>query len=496
MFFNDAKSPGANGKTNTGASHHSGGDGCRLDGSSSPDLCSQVYSERPAGLVGAYIDAAKESAPRPVDAFANAAGIAAATGIIQRPFIVGKIALNQNGIVLGTTGSGKDLIQTFPNLLASAIRPQVAAIDDLMSGPGELTSPQGLIRSLANSPTRSQLCLIGETVKLMLLMARSNASPNHVGIERHQLQIYSKSGVGQILGESVYSDSQKSIGAIERPCQSFWGEGVIEDFDRAVGQLMNGGLVPRYLIFEYPGKQVALSHTHESFQFDPVLISHSANLAGVALTLNRDGKTAHIEQAEAAARTLADFEAHCRQELNSAGDEAGRQAWNRAHLKALKLAGAVAVGINCHRPTIDNATAIWATNLLHFQTLNVVRKFEAGDVGPEGGNESKQVRELKRVVREYILSEPGKYEKSGCSFEMHRNHHFAHKYLSDRLLKVAAYRDAPGGASKALNRVINHLLFETGELGNVDRQQAGLAYQTRGKVYAVINENRFMRGDG
>jgi hypothetical protein len=442
------------------------------------------------------MDAAKEYAPRPVDAFAIAGGLAAWTAIVQKPWTLRKVALNQYILALGITGSGKDIVNSYSDYLKAELIGRVPTIGELIGGLGELTSSQGQMRSMSNSQFKTRIHRFGEIGKILIQMTKPNTSPHMMQIYRHWLMMYSKSGEGQSLDEQLWSDKDKKIEALSRPTESIVGEGVIEDFDRMVGQIMNDGLGPRFLTFEYPGAQGELSKTFDTYRLDPALVDATANVAGTSLTLLKNNQICSIEADAAADALLRDFEAHCRHELNSAGHEAGRQIWNRSHLKAMKLAGAAAVGVQWHKPVITRPLARWATDLVHFQTLNIVRKFEAGDVGPEGGNESKQVRELKRVVREYIQSEPGKYEKSGCSFDMHRNHHFAHKYLSDRLLKVAAFRDAPGGASRALKRVIDHLIHETGELGNVNREQAGLAYNTRGKVYAVINENQFMRGDG
>jgi len=417
----------------------------------------QAYSALPQGLLGGVIEAAWLSSARPVRPFAMAAGIGAFCSLASRSFNIKGQGLNQYIIGIGSTGSGKDIIQSFPDLMFNAIKASVPAAADFR-GPSELVSAQGMARAFDRSKTKSLLCTVGELAMLAAEMAKPNASPNAAGIQRFLLQIYSKSGRGMSLGEQAYSDNQRTIPVIPSPTLTLMGEGVAETFNAQLDRLMSGGLIPRFMVFEYNGEQVPLSSTFDHFSFDPALIQHLADLAGASLQHAHIGAAQDVAISPKALATLNAFEEHARLSLNGATNEGARHAWNRGHLKALKLAALCAVGINHNAPEIDPATAQWATDLINLQTLNILAKFDNGEAGEAAGNQTLQEREIINVIADYVTKPWSICCKYHGTEAMHEAAVITQAHISQRVYVRKAFKHDPRGAKDAVTRTIKSLL--------------------------------------
>ena len=81
--------------------------------------------------------------------------------------------------------------------------------------------------------------------------------------------------------------------------------------------------------------------------------------------------------------------------INSTGADIERDLWSRAHLKALKLAALVAVGVDAQEPIVTRQIAEWALGFVNREVELMIKRFASGDVG-EGQN--KQEVDLKRAV--------------------------------------------------------------------------------------------------
>lgn len=75
-----------------------------------------------------------------------------------------------------------------------------------------------------------------------------------------------------------------------------------------------------------------------------------------------------------------------------------RQLWNRAHIKALKLAALLALGENLFNPKINEYAAKYAINIIKADIENIVGRFNAGDIGRANG-ENQQYQEVIRAAR-------------------------------------------------------------------------------------------------
>src|SRR5690606_24657259 len=104
-----------------------------------------------------------------------------------------------------------------------------------------------------------------------------------------------------------------------------------------------------------------------------------------------------------AAHILSEYDKHCDNQINNSDREIRRHLWNRAHMKALKMAAVIAVGCNPYDPVIDSEIAQWSINLITSDVKNLLGKFDAGEISVDN-EEVKQLQVMIRLIRDYMLA--------------------------------------------------------------------------------------------
>lgn len=443
----------------------------------------------PPGLLGEIAQFLLDAAPRQVPDIALAGAIGLLSGIAGRGFNVSGTGLNQYILLLAPTGTGKDLIASGTGRLMSEVIKGVPSAGDFR-GPGELVSSAGLIKWLDKKP--SAYSILGEFGVKLKEMADPRASTHLSGLERILLQLYSKSGKGNTLDPMAYSDSQKNTSAIVSPALTILGESVPERFYEMLDDTMiASGLLPRFLTFEYKGPRLYLNEGAENVRPPFRLVQQLADLCGTALTLAHNGNIHNVPSDGEATQAFRDFERWTTDQINEAKTEVMRQLWNRAHLKALKLAAVCAVGINPLEPRITINETMWATNMVVEQTRRMIVKFETGQVGHAATAEGKQLTHVVKCIATY-LGDPGdRYFKYGAREDMHRSGVVTETLISRRLISMAAFRDDRLGATAAIKRALKTLV-EADELREVPKAQMVESFGCGPRAYVVANAARFI----
>lgn len=314
--------------------------------------------------------------------------------------------------------------------------PSVPAISDF-KGPGYIASAPALLKVLAKSPCC--FILIGEFGYRFQALASPKANVNDVAIKAAFLDLYGKSGAGKLLAGMAYSDRDKDTAPILSPALTLIGESTPETFFAAVdGRVIADGLLPRFMVFQTDAKRPYLNVNAVS-EPPPALVQRLADLASTCLTLAHNNQVVRVSLDAEATATFQQFEQWTTDQINNSQSEASRQLWNRANLKALKLAALCAVGINPTEPVITKPGAMWATNLIAAQTNVLLARFDSGDVGETDGNQVKQLDAMRRVIGEYRTAPLGKYANARCSVVMQAANVLTHKYLNDRLFRLRTH---------------------------------------------------------
>lgn len=456
-------------------------------------IATSVYTV-PPGLVGEIAQFIYAAAPRPVPEIALAGALGLMSGIVGRSYNISGTGLNQYVLLLAPTGTGKEAIASGIDKLMGAVVKLVPSAVDFI-GPGEIASSQAAIKYMSRGST-SFVSIVGEFGIYLQQMASTNAPPHLMGLRRFLLDAYNKSGEGKVLRPSIYSDKDKNTGSIIAPAFSLMGESTPEKFYEGLHEgLISEGLLPRFTMIEYLGERPKLNEAHSKMQPSFELVERLSQVCAHSLMLNSQHKAIHIQVTPEAMELFNKFNAHCDLNINSSEREIRRHLWNRAHIKALKLAGVVAVGNNPYDPTIGEDVANWAINLVVSDVRNLLSKFEAGEIGIEN-DETKQLAKVVIIVKDYLLAswqDVAKYSSEGAGAgNLHSRKIVPYSYLQRRLSASSVFKKDKMGATFAVKRAIK-TLCERGDLQEVSKAVMTKDFGTAVTSYAISNPQTFLK---
>lgn len=447
----------------------------------------------PAGLVGEIADFIYRAAPRPVAEAALCAALALVSGIAGRAYNISDTGLNQYIMLLAPTGSGKEAMASGIDKLIKATLPSSPKISKFI-GPAKLASDMGLIKQFSRQGP-CFVTIVGEVASMLAAMSDKHASSHIQGLKQVLLDLYNKSGQGRVLRPTVYSDKDKNTEEVIAPCFTLLGESPPETFYRVCDETMvEDGLLPRISIIEFTGKRPPLNENAAKVRPSFQLIERLGDLAKIAVDCEDSNAVIPINQDATAESLLRGFDKYCDKQMNDADKEVVRHMWNRAHVKALKLAGQLAVGCNPYSPLVNEVQARWAIDLATHDVTRMLARFSEGKVGI-GSEELKQMREVRRVVGEYISSDWGEVKKYVATQHqmMHATKVVTQQYISRRLASTAPFRKDVKGSTFSIIRAIKNLVDDglLQEVGLQDLQKFGFT----GKAYVPRDPAAFLEAD-
>jgi hypothetical protein len=445
----------------------------------------------PPGLLGDIVQFIYASAPRPVKEVALAAGIGFMAGICGRAYNVSKTGLNQYVLVLAKTGIGKEAMAAGIDKLVKALRPSIPAIMDFI-GPAEIASGIALIKQLNKQPCF--VSVVGEFGLLMQQICSPSANLPQQQLRRKLLELYNKSGATDTVQPTIYSDQNNNTKEIKSPAFTLLGESTPEAYYAGIDETMIAqGLLPRFLCIEYLGPRPPLNKQHGAVTPSPDLLARLTQLLMQTLALGSTANVHEILCSPEAEVFLDKFELSTTDLINSSDQVIARELWNRAHIKSLKLAALIAIGINSSVPVISLECAEWATTLVERDILNVLAKFEAGGIGRDT-NEIHQLADVAYIIKDYIskpFTHMGKYR---IVEQMHTDRVIETAYIQRRLLAKNAFKNDHIGASNAINRALQSLVNE-GSIREVNQASMYKAYNKTSKGYLVVDPMRFLKSN-
>jgi hypothetical protein len=444
----------------------------------------------PPGLVGEIAEFIYAAAPRPVREVALVGALGLTAGIIGRAYNVSGTGLNQYALLIAPTGTGKEGINAGISKIMKAV---VGTIENgvasarMFIGPAEIRSDAALLKWLAKSPCF--LSVTGEFGLRLKSMAQPNASSSELGLKRVLLDLYGKSGHGNVLNPMAYSDKEKNTDPLSAPSFSMVGESTPERFYEVLDEhMISEGLLPRFTIVEYRGKRPPLNKAHVQAVPGFALVDKLKIIVNHCLEIMQKGGVQNVHMTEDAEQLFDQFNAFCDAQINDQqARETNRHLWNRAHLKAMKLAALVAVGVDPYAPVIDFMTAEWATSLVVKDAENILARFEAGEIGAGalGASEAQQIKDMKKIIGLWISGDPNGL-KYGVSETMARDGIIPLAALQRRLMAMASFRTDRMGATNAIKRASQHLL-DADELRELPKAQAHSQYGASARMFIVAN---------
>lgn len=449
----------------------------------------------PPGLLGDVAKYIYASAPRPLEQVALVAAIGLLAGIAGRCYTVSNTGLNQYMILLGSSGVGKDAmsgISTLAELMCTA-HPGFGTF----FGPSEIASSQALFKHLSDHP--SFLSQSGEIGHLLRDMNGKQGASHLYQLKRMMLRLYSLSAPGKGTGNMVFADRDKNVKGCKSPAFTWLGETTQETFFSSITeQTVKEGFIPRMLVLECPQDwRPSVNRQHEHAVPSSELMAGLCELAAHSMTQNGQNQHQKVrfdEGAEAVLGIDGTFNAFCDRRWQEAEREVMRDLWNRAWLKAAKLAALVAVGINYVDPCITIEAANWAIAIVLQDINGMLSRFSLGEVLMEGV-ESQQVQRVTDVVREWYVRPWD--EVSGYApglMNLHAAKLVPYSYLSRKCIGTACFKSDRVGASYSIKRTIQQLC-DRGDLEEFPDHYMKKQFGHGGKAYLVKNLHTFKLGD-
>lgn len=427
----------------------------------------------PPGLVGEIAQYVLSAAILPVPEIALATAIAVVAGVAGRQYNCSNpgTGLNQYILLLAKTGTGKETVQASVDRLFAEAQKGMPAIDRFL-GAGHFASGQALVKQFQEKTCF--VSILGEFGHQLKVISHPRASSSDKHLLKAILDLFSKSGHQQTLRPSVYSDREKNTELVYAPALTLLGETEPDGFFANLDEnMISSGFLPRFLVIEYKGERPPRNR-HPVATPPAALVSKLIDLAGAVLGAEQAHTVNPVVMDDAALKIMDIFYDYADGQMRGQG-ETIRQLWNRAHLKALRLASLVAVGVNPYQPVVTHEHATWAVDMIKRDIATLQDRFTAGDVG-EG--DSKLQNDLMAVIRKY-MAEGNKrwddYHSRGC---------IALRYLTQQTANRSAFKNHKLGANRALKDTLAALV-EQGIIVQVAKKQADEWFKTQSAVYAL-----------
>jgi hypothetical protein len=438
----------------------------------------------PPGLLGEVAHYIYSASPRPVPEVALAAAISYLAGICGRAFNVSNTGLNQYVLLLAPTGTGKEAMSSGLSRLNGAVAKYVPAISQFM-GPGEIASGQALLKYLSKTSS-CFLSIIGEFGIKMQQLSSQRANPAELMLKRVLLDLYNKSGASNVLQPSIYSQKENNTDVLYAPCVTLLGESTPETFFAGVDETMIAdGLLPRFTFIEYRGIRVPYNKAHSAIFPHESLVQSVSTLAAIVLKFMNSKAVEHVKIELEADQLLDKINEHADAMINGTNSDVTRHLWNRAHIKVMKLAALVAVGVNYSHPVITVENVRWAQAIIEYDIAKLQARFESGEVGCDS-EETKQTAHIARIVRDYVTQDVMAATRYGSTFEFYRDKIVPFVYINKRLSSVAAFRKDRAGATTALHRAIRTTI-DCGLIAEIGRAALQKKYGTSQAAYSITD---------
>ena len=289
-----------------------------------------------------------------------------------------------------------------------------------------------------------------------------------------------------LLEGRSYSNSEKSLQAVHRPALSFLGETTPDTFLGALtSDMMEDGFMSRFLIVSYDGQR---PEPNDEFNIcsgmEAAELDHWQSLLRHTIPYQQTINTPSPIRVDFANHDAYDklktFELTCTQFINQTSDEYERQMWNRAHLKALKIAGLLAVADDFLAPKIHLRQATWALTIVRSDIAVFQIRKRNGDIGNDDhARESK----LLAMISDYLKN--GAPESYKIPDTLLKRRIVPRLYLQKRVSSDRTFKGHRLGTSSALDLTLRSLV-DSGYLIEADKHSIMEQCKFNGKCYLAL----------
>ena len=302
--------------------------------------------------------------------------------------------------------------------------------------------------------------------------------------------IYDKSGKDAYIGGIKYSNKTNDKVVKDSFAFSIIGETTPGAYEDGINSSMaEDGFLSRFITIEYNGDtENNVYHTEDKPDVPLEILElfhavfYSTADHGIKVEMTEDAKWIYTE-----------FLNHKDRMLSGVDNEAIRQLWSRAPLKALKLAALLACGENLDEPIIDGVSLLWALDVLRYSIQKLFKRInETGLATAEKA--SVQLQEMKRVIGEFVKKGlkgelPEKFSKFVDLTSIVPKITIPHSYLSSRLTMLKSFSNSANTIKSIESAEID--LINQGVIIEVSRKEALEDFFFTGRLFRIADINAF-----
>lgn len=434
----------------------------------------------PPGFTGYLAQTIYNSAPRPVKEVAIVAALGLLAGITGKAFNISQSGLNIYMILVARSAIGKEAMHSGIGAIVNRISSNAAEIHSYVNFTDFASGP-ALVKAVAQHT--SFINITGEWGRKLKRLADDGRDGPMQQLRTVMTNLYQKSGPTSVVGGLTYSNQEQNVASISGVAYSMIGEttpGTL--YESLTNSMMEDGFLSRFTIVEYDGDRPPLNPDVVQHLPDD-LVEWLTQLLLRADDLIKRFAPCTITMDSRSKVRFDEFDKQCDKEINSTDDERWRQMWNRAHLKALRIAGILAAADNFVKPVVNIDHTKWAIDLIMSDIGIMRRRIEDGDVGlDDNARESKVLA----VIRNFLTNTiPDSYR---IPKEMQQNGVIPKRYIHLRCSRLACFTNHRMGASIAIDNVIKSLI-DSGYIAESDKANTIQKYGAQGRCFQILNLN-------
>jgi hypothetical protein len=446
-----------------------------------PGAVAGLELDWPPGLAGALAGFIYRNAPRPVKEVGIVAALGWLAGVCGKAWMIPGSGLNLYVILVARSAIGKEAMHSGLSVLTQTLLDKGFVTASRFIDYSDFASGPALRKAVAKQD--SFVNVSGEWGrKLRRLSADGVADGPMQSLRTEMTNLYQKSGPQSIVGGMMYSKAEDNVASINGVNNSMIGETTPGTFyDALTETMMEDGFLSRFTIVEYSGERPA-SNPRPQREPEDALIQACGHLCMQASLLLDKRTPQLVNRTDEAAALMETFDKECDVQINKTLDESWRQMWNRAHLKALRVAALLAVGDDCLNPCIHEEHMRWAIDLVKRDIKIMQRKIDDGEVGT---GDATRERKVLAMCRDYLSSKtaPRGY---GVPDAMHAEGVVPRKYFQIRTQRASLFTSAKNGAIRALDDTLRSLC-DSGYLLEVDKMKAADSFGFQGRCFRIVN---------
>ncbi len=427
----------------------------------------------PDGLVGEIAQYILDTSAKPIPQVALSGGLGLVCGIAGRTYNISDTGLNLYLLCIAKTAIGKEGAKQGMRRLIHEVAKKLPAAAQFV-GPSRYASGQALVKRLESTP-----CMVspmGEFGGTLKNICHPRATSSDVMWRDLFLELFNQSGPTDVLGEMVYSDTGKNTAAILSPAFSIVADATaVSIFENLSETTIEIGLVPRFLLIECPDFR---PYTNPDRGLPPTLqlVTRVEQLSLRCLSMGANNSRQPITMTPGAEEMLTLFDREIDDRINAQSDDIFRMLWSRSFIKAVRIAGAIAVGLDVDNPQVTESGATWALKLAREDAQSMTRRFSAG----VGGGDPEQIKRLRTIIINTL-----KARKSPR--KMKEKNVVSHGDIGPRAYAIACFKDDRLGAGNALDRALR-ALKNNGEIVEMSKQQTLEEFNFAGVCYFITKD--------